>query len=232
VPRVRVRAREGRVTRSPGRGGSESGPDPPNSSAGVGYPHTSLLRVRARAWGEPSRSRHRLATLEEVGRVRAEMGYPIIVTPVSQQVATQAVRNVIDEERWSNVSDETIRYFLGHFGEPPTPVDADVAERVLARQRTDALRVLEPVGLDGARSRFGRTISDEELLLRLTMPTEQVDSIGASEPARAASRRASASEDPEHHPVVTLLDEVARRAAITHLRVETGDELVEWRRPS
>ena len=47
------------------------------------------------------------AALEEVGRVRAEMGYPIIVTPVSQQVATQAVRNVIDEERWSNVSDET-----------------------------------------------------------------------------------------------------------------------------
>jgi oxaloacetate decarboxylase (Na+ extruding) subunit alpha len=110
--------------------------------------------------------------------------------------------------------------------------DADIAERVLARQRTDALRVLEPVGLDGARSRFGRTISDEELLLRLTMPAEQVDSIGASEPARAASRRVSASEHPEHHPVVTLLDEVARRAAITHLRVETGDELVEWRRPS
>ena len=46
------------------------------------------------------------AVLEEVGRVRAEMGYPIIVTPVSQLVATQAVRNVIDGERWSNVSDE------------------------------------------------------------------------------------------------------------------------------
>jgi oxaloacetate decarboxylase alpha subunit len=172
------------------------------------------------------------AALEEVGRVRAEMGYPIIVTPVSQQVATQAVRNVIDEERWSNVSDETIRYFLGHFGEPPAPVDADVAARVLARQRTDALRVLQPVGLDGARSRFGLRISDEQLLLRLTMPAEQVDSIGAPEPARAAPRRAWASERPEHHPVVTLLDEVARRAAITHLRVETDDELVEWRRPS
>ncbi len=172
------------------------------------------------------------AALEEVGRVRAEMGYPIIVTPVSQQVATQAVRNVIDEERWSNVSDETIRYFLGHFGEPPAPVDANVAERVLARQRTDALRVLEPLGLDGARARFGQRISDEELLLRLTMPAEQVDSIGAPEPPRAAPRRASASERPDQHPAVTLLDEVARRAAITHLRVETADELVEWRRPS
>ena len=138
------------------------------------------------------------AVLEEVGRVRAEMGYPIIVTPVSQQVATQAVRNVIDEERWSNVSDETIRYFLGHFGEPPAPVDADVAERVLSRPRVAELRVLEPVRLEGARARFGRTISDEELLLRLTMPKEQVDAIGATAPGHAALRGSSTSERLEH----------------------------------
>ena len=169
------------------------------------------------------------AALEEVGRVRAEMGYPIIVTPVSQQVATQAVRNVIDPERWSNVSDETIRYFLGHFGEPPAPVDEDVAERVLSRPRADQLRGLEPVRLEGARARFGR-ISDEELLLRLTMPQEQVDAIGSPEPVRPAPPRVSASESTAGPPVTRLRDEVARRAAITHLRVETDDELVEWRR--
>ena len=61
--------------------------------------------------------------LEEVTRVRAEMGYPIIVTPVSQFIASQAARNVIDGERWANVSDETVRYFLGHYGDPPAPVD-------------------------------------------------------------------------------------------------------------
>ena len=81
------------------------------------------------------------AVLEEVGRVRAEMGYPIIVTPVSQLVATQAVRNVIDGERWSNVSDETVRYFLGHYGEPAAPVAPEVAERVLvAAARRGAAR--------------------------------------------------------------------------------------------
>ncbi len=172
------------------------------------------------------------ATLEEVGRVRAEMGYPIIVTPVSQQVATQAVRNVIDEERWSNVSDETIRYFLGHFGDPPAPLDPWVVERVLSRPRAQELRVLEPVRLEGAGARFGRGISDEELLLRLTMPAEQVDAIGASVPPPAAPQRAAASERSRHDPVVMLLDEVARRPSITHLRVETDDELVEWRRPT
>jgi oxaloacetate decarboxylase (Na+ extruding) subunit alpha len=171
------------------------------------------------------------AALEEVGRVRAEMGYPIIVTPVSQQVATQAVRNVIDDERWSYVSDETIRYFLGHFGEPPAPVDPDVAERVLSRPRARELRDLEPVRLDGARARFGRGISDEELLLRLAMPGEQVDAIGTAAPTAAAPRPVAVSERVTNDPVVTLLDEVARRPSVSHLRVETDDEVIEWRRP-
>jgi oxaloacetate decarboxylase (Na+ extruding) subunit alpha len=167
------------------------------------------------------------AVLEEVGRVRAEMGYPIIVTPVSQQVATQALRNVVDGERWSNVSDETIRYFLGHFGDPAAPVDPDVAERVLSRPRVEELRKLEPLQLEGARERFGRGISDEELLLRLTMPAEQVDAMLASPQAPAAP---PPTPPTSQHPVVTLLQEVAKRKSIVSLRVQKGDEVVEWRR--
>jgi oxaloacetate decarboxylase alpha subunit len=166
------------------------------------------------------------AVLDEVGRVRAEMGYPIIVTPVSQLVATQAVRNVIDGERWSNVSDETVRYFLGHYGEPAAPVAADVAERVLSRPRAEELRELEPLHLEGARGRFGPRISDEELLLRLTMPKEQVDAMLAGPP----SVRPRPATRPGRHPLVTLLREVAERRSITHMRVQTDDELVEWRR--
>jgi oxaloacetate decarboxylase alpha subunit len=163
------------------------------------------------------------AVLEEVGRVRADMGYPIIVTPVSQLVATQAARNVIDGERWANVSDETIRYFLGHYGEPAAPVSPDVADRVLARPRTDDLRRLEPLRLEGARERFGRRISDEELLLRLTMPAEQVDAIGTGSATSAPARAG-------RHPVVTLLHEVAKRTSVTAMRVQKGEDLVVWRR--
>jgi len=167
------------------------------------------------------------AVLEEVGHVRAEMGYPIIVTPVSQLVATQAVRNVIDAERWSNVSDETIRYFLGHYGEPAAPVAAEVAERVLSRPRAEELRALEPLHLEGARERLGPRISDEELLLRLTMPQEQVNAMLASPPA---SVRPRPTARPGRDPLVTLLHEVAERRSISYLRVEKGDELVVWRR--
>ena len=165
--------------------------------------------------------------LEEVGRVRAEMGYPIIVTPVSQLVATQAVRNVIDDERWATVSDETVRYFLGHYGDPAAPVDPDVADRVLSRPRAAELSGLEPLRLEGARARFRPGISDEELLLRLTMPEEQVDAMRASPPAGDGARAAGRVG---RHPVVVLLHEVARRKSITYLSVRKGDDRVVWRR--
>jgi oxaloacetate decarboxylase alpha subunit len=165
------------------------------------------------------------AVLEEVTRVRREMGYPILVTPVSQFVASQAARNVIDGERWVNVSDETVRYFLGHYGESPAPVDAEIADRVLARPQVRNLRDLQPITLDGARARFGTRISDEELLLRLTMPEEQVDAMVAARdrPAAAAGRTGRA-------PIVTLLLELERRPAISQFELVKDGEVVTWRR--
>jgi oxaloacetate decarboxylase alpha subunit len=169
------------------------------------------------------------AVLDEVVRVRAEMGYPILVTPVSQLVAFQATRNVIDPERWSSVSDETVRYFLGHYGAFAAPPDPAVTERVLSLPKVDALRDAQPVGLEGARARFGRRISDEELLLRLTMPQEQVDAMRAAPsiseqpaPTRAAGRA----------PLVRLLRELERRRELSYVRVQKGDDLVVWRRAS
>ncbi len=169
------------------------------------------------------------AVLEEVTRVRAEMGYPILVTPVSQFVASQAARNVIDGKRWVNVSDETIRYFLGHYGDPAAPVDPEIADRVLGLPQTDKLRDLQPITLDGARERFGRRISEEELLLRLTMPAEQVDAMIAARD-RPGSAPAPAAR-PGRSPLVTLLHELARRPAITEFELtnRVGDTVV-WRR--
>ena len=166
------------------------------------------------------------AVLDEVTRVRAEMGYPILVTPVSQFVASQAARNVIDPERWANVSDETVRYFLGHYGEPAAPVDPEIAEKVLSRPQAAKLRDLEPISLDGARERFGRRISEEELLLRLTMPEEQVDAMieaRGKAPPMAAAR-------PGRSPLVTLLHELARRPAISELELTQDGDTVVWRR--
>jgi oxaloacetate decarboxylase alpha subunit len=166
------------------------------------------------------------AVLEEVSRVRAEMGFPILVTPVSQFVASQAARNVIDSERWANVSDETVRYFLGHYGDSAAPVDPDIAERVLSRPQAAKLRHLKPITLEGARERFGQRISEEELLLRLTMPEEQVDAMIA---ARAKPRRVPAAR-PGRSSLITLLHELERRPAITSFSLAKDGDTVVWRR--
>jgi oxaloacetate decarboxylase alpha subunit len=181
------------------------------------------------------------AVLEEVGRVRAEMGYPILVTPVSQFVATQAARNVIDGERWRNVSDETVRYFLGHYGAPAAPVDPEIAERLTTGSRAAKLRDLKPITLEGARKRFGQRMPEEELLLRLTMPAEQVDAMiaareGGGRPRVVKNRRQTTQIDQTpparggRSPWVSLLAELAARPDITEFALSRGDERLEWRR--
>jgi oxaloacetate decarboxylase alpha subunit len=171
------------------------------------------------------------AVLDEVTRVRAEMGYPIIVTPVSQFIASQAARNVIDGQRWAGVSDETVRFFLGHYGEPPAPVDPDIAERVLARPQAEKLRDLKPISLEGARERFGRRISEEELLLRLTMPEEQVDAmVAARGQGNGGSASRSKSTAAAEAPLVKLLRELAQRESITEFELHKDGTEVVWRR--
>jgi oxaloacetate decarboxylase (Na+ extruding) subunit alpha len=172
------------------------------------------------------------AVLEEVTRVRAEMGYPIIVTPVSQFIASQAAHNVIDGERWRSVSDETVRYFLGHYGEPPAPVDPQIADRVLARPQAAQLGELQPISLDGARERFGRRTSEEELLLRLTMPGEQVDAMIAARDRSddGGPGRPLPAARPGRSPLVTLLSELQRRESIKNVEIVSGDDRVVWRR--
>ena len=79
-------------------------------------------------------------------------------------------------------------------------MDPDIADRVLSRSNAAKLRELEPLTLEGARQRFGARISEEELLLRLTMPAEQVDAMvaardggssGAARPPRGPGARRS-----------------------------------------
>ena len=183
-----------------------------------------MVTTMRRQLAEIGRERDFDAAVEDVERVRSEFGYPIMVTPFSQFVGTQAVMNVIAGERYAQVPDEVIRYLLGQFGPPPAPVDQEVADRVLALPRAAELRATEPLGLEGARGRFGPRVSEEELLLRLTMPAEQVDAIEPTPAAGAPRFR------PGRAPLVTLLEELKRRPRISYLRLEKEGEEVVWRR--
>ncbi|MCF8010496.1 MAG: acetyl-CoA carboxylase biotin carboxyl carrier protein [Clostridiales bacterium] len=86
--------------------------------------------------------------LDEIPRVRKELGYPPLVTPTSQIVGTQAVLNVLIGERYKMVPGEVKAYVKGLYGCPPAPVDKEVMKRILKDEKPFEGRpadLLEPV---------------------------------------------------------------------------------------
>ncbi len=69
--------------------------------------------------------------LEEIPRVRAEVGYPPLVTPLSQIVGTQAVLNVLTGNRWGVIPDEMKAYVSGLYGKPPGPMNPEIEKLIL-----------------------------------------------------------------------------------------------------
>lgn len=142
----------------------------------------------------------------EVDRVRAELGYPIMVTPFPQIVCTQAMFNVMGRERYATVPDQVIRYVLGRFGRPARPVDPNVKDRILSRPRARELQnEPPPPPLAELRRRFPPVLSDEEFLLRATMPGDQIDAVKAAGPARTRY-------NPDAQPIIKLIREMAKRS--------------------
>ncbi|HAH01619.1 MAG TPA: oxaloacetate decarboxylase, partial [Vibrio sp.] len=69
--------------------------------------------------------------LEEIPRVRKELGYIPLVTPTSQIVGTQAVINVLTGERYKSITKETAGLLKGEYGQAPAEVDAELQAKVL-----------------------------------------------------------------------------------------------------
>jgi len=166
------------------------------------------------------------AVTEELDRVRQELGWPIVMTPFSQMLLTQAVMNVTGKERYAVVPDEVIRYALGRFGRANVPIAPEVMDRIESLPRTRELR-REPgmPPLAELRKRIGLELSDEEFLLRATMPAEQVDAMKAAGPAEQ-------SYDPVRAPAMNLIRQLIVRRDIAHICVEKSGFRLELRGPS
>jgi len=177
---------------------------------------TSTLRRQLREVGQE----HRFGeVLEELPRVRAELGYPIMVTPLSQFLGVQAFLNVTTGVRWSQVPDEVIRYVLGQYGAPPGEVAAEVKAAVLGSARAEELAAeTAHVDLDEARARFG-AVSDELLLLRMMLPAEQVDAMLAEQARGRHGSRGERRGPRGEHPVRTLVAGVTRRRDLREVEI-------------
>lgn len=110
--------------------------------------------------------------LEEVPRVREDMGYPPLVTPTSQIVGTQAVLNVIAGERYKMVTKETKAVMRGEYGRLPAPVDPDVQKKIIGDDEVITCRpadLLEPE-LDQYREDEGYYQQEEDVLSYALFP--------------------------------------------------------------
>ena len=105
--------------------------------------------------------------LVETPRVREDMGYPPLVTPMSQMVGTQAVTNVLTGERYKLISNEVKAYCRGEYGHSPAPISEELMEKALGDEKPIEGRyddTIEPE-IPGAKAYLGDLAESEEDVL-------------------------------------------------------------------
>jgi oxaloacetate decarboxylase alpha subunit len=130
---------------------------------------------------------HRIdEVLAETAEVRRELGWPVMATPLSQLVGTQAVLNIVTGDRYAMVPDEVVAYAAGHYGEPPAPIDPEVLDRIMSSRRAGevAARPPEEPTLEELRARHGTGTDDDLLILRALMPEQDIAAMQAAGPVR------------------------------------------------
>lgn len=113
--------------------------------------------------------------LLEIPQVRKDMGYPPLVTPLSQMVGNQAVTNVLVGERYKNISKEIKAYIKGEYGKAPGEIDAELQKKVLGDEAPVTCRfadTLEPA-FEQTKAELGDLAkSDEDVLSYIAFPAQ------------------------------------------------------------
>jgi len=160
---------------------------------------------------------HRLdEVLEETVRVRADLGYPIMVTPFSQFVGSQAAINVIRGERYGQVTDQVIQYALGHWGgEADDEVDPNIKDKFLDLPRAKEFARWHPPqpSLEDVRAKLGGPgVSDDELLMRYVVGKDDVEAMrAAGSPREYINAR---------KPLLTLLQDLTQRTECRQIYIQ------------
>jgi len=161
--------------------------------------------------------------LEELPKVRKDLGYPPLVTPTSQIVGVQAVLNVLSGERYSMITEETRNYVKGLYGRSPAPIDSKLKKKILGKDKPLTCRpadMLDPIlptvtdeidpGLIQAEEDIISYCLFPEVALEYfkwrALPTEERPSPPADlEAKQAAGKADSESAKPEEKPAQRFL---------------------------
>lgn len=177
--------------------------------------------------------------LEEVPRVRKDMGYPPLVTPSSQIVGTQATLNVLTGERYKVITNETKNYFLGLYGRPPGPVNQAVRDRAIGDEEPVKGRPADQLDpeLEGVRKELeGKHASVEDVLSLALFPPAARDFFEERE--RGELKPEPLEPVPESGPAVAhelhlapVEFKVTVHGETYHVRVSGSGRKTEGRKP-
>ena len=157
--------------------------------------------------------------LEEAIQVRKDLGYPIMVTPFSQFVGSQAAINVIKGERYIQVTDQVIQYATGLWGEEAaSEVEGNVKDRILNRPRAKEFAGWQPPqpSLEEVRNKLGGpSLGDDELLMRYVAGNEDVEAMRAAGAPKAYCDAGN--------PLLTLVRELSQRKDCSQIHIQKDD---------
>ncbi|MGE5820711.1 MAG: hypothetical protein ACM37Z_21980 [Deltaproteobacteria bacterium] len=166
--------------------------------------------------------------LDEIVQVRADLGYPIMVTPFAQFVGSQAAINIMTGERYKEVTDQVIQYALGKWGKEGNEyTNPEVKAKILDRARARELEKWEmpEISLETVRKKYGGPgLSDEELLLRFYAGPEFVDALKLAPPRKEYLDA--------RQPLVKLVEELSRKRDAGHIYIRKGDLSISMGRKS
>jgi oxaloacetate decarboxylase (Na+ extruding) subunit alpha len=154
--------------------------------------------------------------LEEAGRVREDLGWPVMVTPFSQFVGVQAVFNVLQGERYKTFPAELPLYARGYYGELAAPIAPKVLDRVLAgsdREHVDILEQMDDKIIAKVQKEHGPFDSDETLLMNIFSTPQNIEKLRKNR----VSINTHLSVDT---PLVSMIKALSKRKDIKSFRME------------
>ncbi|MCR1926746.1 oxaloacetate decarboxylase subunit alpha [Enterococcus gallinarum] len=122
--------------------------------------------------------------LAEVPKVRRDLGFPPLVTPLSQMVGTQSLMNVISGERYKLIPNEIKEYVKGMYGKPPAPISEEIQKKIIGDEETITTRpadLLEPQLPQFKKEIAKYAKTEEDVLMYVLFPKQAKDFLGRRE---------------------------------------------------
>jgi oxaloacetate decarboxylase alpha subunit len=172
-----------------------------------------------------------LEVLEEVGRVRAEAGWPPLAAPIGQILASQALLHVLEARRYGTVVDEFRTLVQGGYGATPEPVDPTVARAVELLAPRAAL-VDDPPTADDVRERAEGLAASEEELVLIAMFGADAEALLRTVRARHSRDRVLIAEDAEAErgERIRELVKIVQESGVGEIEIEDEGMRVSVRR--